>query len=138
MGLCIDNTKAYFDNKGLHYREVKDGKALRIGMNGFDNIPSIDILLVFGDSDKDVALRVYDLCKFNADKQGKMFKACSAMNAKFRWIKFYVDKSDNTISAENDAVISPETAGSEVFELVMRTCSIVDEAYPELMKAMWA
>ena len=140
MGLCLDKTKAYFDSKELHYREVQEGKALRVGFSAMamDNMQRVDITVFFGDDDKDVAVRVFDICKFPEEKRSKMFKVCSTLNAKFRWIKFYVDKSDNTINAANDAVVSPDTAGSEVFELVMRTCSIVDEAYPELMKAMWA
>lgn len=138
MGACIENTKKFFDGKGLHYEVLKDGKALRVGFGGLKNREAVKIIIIFDDSDRTVAIRAFDLCKIPADKVANLYETCSDLNKQFRWIKFYVDKSDNTINAANDAVVSPDTVGSEVYELVMRTCNIVDEAYPELMKAMWA
>ena len=138
MGVSIDNTKAFMDGKGMHYRATGDGKALFVGIGDMDNSPDIDILIVFGDDDKHVQMRLTDMCKFPEGKMGNMFKTCSDVNARFRWIKFYVNRERVSITAETDAVISPETAGSEVFELIMRMANIVDEAYPTFMKAVWS
>ena len=60
------------------------------------------------------------------------------MNDKFRWVKFYVDESDNTVSLATDAVITSATCGEVIYELVLRMASIGDDAYPEFMRALWA
>ena len=42
------------------------------------------------------------------------------------------------MTVADDAILLPESAGAEVFELMMRMAGIIDQAYPELMKALWA
>ncbi len=69
--------------------------------------------------------------------QEKTYKLLNAENAKYRWIKFYVD-DDNDIRAEMDAVLDLDTAGDECFELMLRMCDIVDDAYVEIQKGFWA
>ena len=59
-------------------------------------------------------------------------------NHKFRWIKFYVDDSDNTITAEADAITTPDEAGEEIFSVLARLVGIIDRAHPEMMKTLWS
>ena len=138
MGVSIEMTKAYMESKGMRYRQTDDGKALICGIGGLDNAPDIDILVVFDDNDTGVMLRTYNICKFSEDKLQKMYKACSEQNAHFRWIRFYVNKEKDAVMCQDDAIIQPDTAGQEIFELMMRMAGIIDEAYPNFMKAMWA
>lgn len=136
MGDAIRLTKAYFDSRDFKYREVRNGTGLMVGMGGLDHKGRMDVVVVFDDDDSAVGVRAFDICSVSPDKVDKIYEVCSDLNARFRWVRFYVD-SDNSITAADDAVIQLATVGEEVFELVARMTSIVDDAYPELMKALW-
>ena len=36
-----------------------------------------------------------------------------------------------------DAVVQLDTCAEEMFELMVRAAQIVDDAYPDIMKALW-
>ena len=59
------------------------------------------------------------------------------MNAQYRWVKFYID-GDQDIACQSDALVDIESVGSECLQMVERMVGIMDEAYPEFMKAFWA
>ena len=138
MGSVIEVTKKFFDEKGIHYEEDKDGNSLRVGIGGLENMDHIMVYLNFDDNNRGVCLRAFNLCKIPEGKVDALYELCSDLNADYRWVKFYVDSNDNTITAEDDAVVSPESAGAELFELLARMTKIVDKAYPDMMKALWA
>lgn len=61
---------------------------------------------------------------------------CNAMNNEYRWLKFCID-DDNDIMLEDDAIVTPETAGDECVELIYRTASIIKEIKPTFMRAIY-
>ena len=71
-------------------------------------------------------------------KKAKIYQVMSKLNDDFRWVKFSIDENDNTVTASTDAVIRMDVAGEICYELVFRMVNIVDDAYPEIMKALWA
>lgn len=75
--------------------------------------------------------------KVPAEKTADMLVICNALNMRYRWLKFYIDK-DNDIMIEDDAILTPETAGEECFELLIRTVKIIDEIKPLIMKTLYA
>lgn len=128
---------AYMENKGWHCKLSDDNERIvRLSFKA-DNKESIDVLLAFDENERSVTLKCYNICKFAEEKKAAMYKLCSEVNADFRWLKFYVDESDNTITGQVDAVIQVESCGDECYELVCRSVSIVDEAYPQFMKTIW-
>ena len=133
----IQETKAYLDSQNMHYKLDEEKNVIEIGIGGLDNIGSIKILLIFSDNDRIVGLRAYNVCKFQEAKSEPMYRVCSQMNHQFRWVKFYVDENDWTITAEDDAIVTLGSVGEELLELTMRMAGIVDEAYPNFMKAIW-
>ena len=64
--------------------------------------------------------------------------AVNAVNYRFRFAKFCIDTSDNTIQAELDTPFRAYDVGEICMELTARTVDICDKAYPDLMKAIWA
>ena len=71
------------------------------------------------------------------DKFAAVLMACNESNAKFRWVKFYVNDKLN-VCAEADAIIDAESGGREVTELAFRISDIVDDAFPAFMKAVYS
>lgn len=128
---------SYLESKEFHCKlSEKDERLVRLSFKA-DNKESIDVLLVFDEDEHSVSCKCFNICKFAADKKEAMYKVCNEVNAQYRWLKFYVDESDNTITAQMDAVIQVESCGPECYEIVGRSVSIVDEAYPKFMKAIW-
>ena len=46
--------------------------------------------------------------------------------------------TDNELIVKMDAILDMDTCGEECKELIYRTVGICDEAYPTIMKALWA
>jgi len=135
MNTALKMFTDYMDKKETRYT-VLDDRKVRVGFRG-KNMPSISALFIFGNDGRDVAIRYFSIAKVPDDKISDACVVCSKLNAKYRWIKFYIDK-DNEITAEDDAVIDPFTTGEECYELLLRGTDIVDEAYPEIMKVIWS
>lgn len=135
MNTAVKMFTDYMDRKDVKYTILKEDR-VRIGFNG-DNMPTISLIFAFGDDGRDVAIRVFSIAKVPEEKIGNACFACSKLNYKFRWVKFYLDR-DNEVTASMDAVIDPYTTGEECYELLIRTTDIVDKAYPDIMKMLWA
>lgn len=103
-----------------------------------ENIPSIRMRFFFDQDCRDVAIRVFDLVKVPEAKLDVLLKAVNAVNRRFRFAKFVLDTDDNSIQAELDAVFRSHDVGDICLELMARCVNICDEAYPDLMKALWA
>ena len=127
------------DASGLKYkddRELDSGKYLVVcGVNGSSG-NSYDVMFLFDQDEESVGLRVYGLAKCNRDSYAKALLKVNALNDRFRWFKFVIDK-DNDINMEMDAVITPRTAGDVCTELLRRCMSVAKDAYPELMRVLW-
>ena len=117
-------------SEGLKYRKNAERASVLLNYNA-DNFDSLDFGFYFDDSGKSVALKVYSIMKFKKEQLPIAYEFCNAMNAKWRWVRFYVD-SDDELAADLDAYISKESAGDECLELLHRAVSIVDDVMGEL------
>ena len=97
----------------------------------------LNIIFFFDPEGGSVNIKVFEICKPDEEKLMNMYVAINELNNSYRWIKLYLD-DDNEVTASGDAIINEDTAGEECFEILIRYLSILDEAYPTLMKAMWA
>ncbi len=126
----------HLDAKGIKYDD-RDEFHVVISYSG-DNIRSIRIHVSFDkDGEGMVQLYAWDIGNFSGDKLAKGLITCNELNAKYRWVKFYLDK-DKDVCVSLDAYIDEHTVGEECLNLVRRMVNISDEAYPLFMKALWA
>lgn len=127
------------DEKGLKYKNQRDldsGKSLVVcGVNGSAG-NTYDIMFVFDQDEKSVAVRVYALTNCDKDSFARMLITVNQLNNKFRWFKFEID-DDKDVNMEADAVIDLDTAGEVCTELLYHCMGIAKDAYPILMKAKW-
>ena len=72
-----------------------------------------------------------------AEKVADLLVVCNSLNAKYKWLKFYVDK-DSDLMVEDDAIVTPENSAAECFELLARRINILKECKPIIMKAIYA
>lgn len=127
----------YLEQRNLKY-SIPRSDVVSVGFDG-ENTSSIRLTFFFGTDGRDVAIRSNSIVKIqkeDADQYLKALIACSLLNKDFRWIKFYIN-DDGEIIAEDDAVIEPHTTGEECYELLLREVSMIDKAYPIIMKVVW-
>lgn len=62
--------------------------------------------------------------------------ALNAINAKYKWVCFYLDK-DNDIMAQSDAILTTSSCADTAFELMLRGFKIIEEVKPNIMRAIW-
>lgn len=126
------------DEKGVRHDDIvilKSGK-FDVETRWDLDETTVAVRAVFDDDGHTVAVRCFRLAHAKEDRFIDVLKICNELNNRFRWVKFVIDK-DNDINVEIDCIVNEETAGEVVLELVQRLCSIVDEAYPELMKTIY-
>ncbi len=127
---------SYLDNNNIKYSEPRE-LAVKIVYKG-DNLNSIPVWVFFDeDGDPLVSFKCWDITNFKGDKVATGILSCNELNSKYRWIKFYVD-DDGDVIAETDAYIDSNSCGETCHYLVRRMVSIIDKAYPTLMKAQWS
>lgn len=71
------------------------------------------------------------------EKLSDVIFTCNELNARYKWITFYVDR-DNDVVFHDDAILSVENAADEAFELLLRILKIGDDVKPVIMKAIYA
>lgn len=98
---------------------------------------SLRFAFFFDEDGESVNLKCFDIAKANAEKLMNMYVTLNTINCDYRWIKLYLNE-ENEIVASTDAIIDPETAGAECFELLLHLLSILDDVYPNIMKSLWA
>ena len=134
MVICAELFIAKMDAMGVNYnvKETDDRVIISVPFSG----TITNVILDNDDNGTHPALRtVFEHCP--EDKMADVLFVCNQMNMRFRWVKFYVD-NDSDIMIEDDAIVSPENAGDELLELVYRTATIIKEAKPMIMRAIYS
>ena len=85
-----------------------------------------------------MAIRVWTIAKTTNTRQvAAVSLVLNDLNNNYRWYRWYLD-DDREVTAAVDAVITADTIGAIVYELVQRGVNIIDENYPKVMKALWS
>lgn len=124
------------ETKYTYNGNIKDRDIVKIFFET-KNISSLCVTFYFDDSGENVAVRVFDLIKFQENKLPSMLAAINDQNAKYRFAKFVIDTDDCTAQVEIDACFREHDIGEICSELLARCVSICDDSYADLMKAIW-
>ena len=136
VSMAANVTAEYFDSKGLRYDMSDDGQMISTGFE-LKNCPGIKVLIVFDPGDESVSLRSKDIARIPEEKKDSMFAVVNSLNAEFRWIKFVINEEDNTLFAEDDAVIQLDSCGEEILECCLHFAAIIDKAFPQIMSSIF-
>ena len=125
----------YMKSEGVKYTDVKSN-VVRVAYNG-ENMNTIAVHVIF-DKDDDPVAQLYCLQIANfKNNYAAGVVACNAMNAKYRWVKFYLD-DDYDLMCSIDTCFDYDTCGPTCMYLVKKVVNLVDESYPVFMKALWS
>ena len=127
------------DSMGWKYRDphtLENGNIhIDTSFNGKQT--TINFSIFFDQDGHSATVRVVRLFPAPIDKKLQLLEDINNCNKQYRWVKYYID-DDNDVNLQIDAVISPETSGEVIVELISRTVSIIDETYPVFMHTIWA
>ena len=133
MKICTQNFTKSLEAKDLNF-SVREN-------NGTDIVDfpwqGKNIRCLFKGDEGEYLSIYYCLESVPEDKISDALLVCNEMNAKFKWVKFYLD-NDNDLILEDDAILSPATASDEAFELLLRMIDILKDSKPAFMKAIYA
>lgn len=131
-------------------REIADAFAseeLKFEANRLDEMSMVEtgfsgenttgkILFVSTDDNNDVEVRSPKVvAQIPEDKKTAVLECLNNLNSKYRYIKYVLD--GKSIHAEYDVAVSAENIGEIAVEIFVRFAKIIDDSYPELMKAIW-
>lgn len=134
-GIAAKIVAQFFESKEMS-AQVIDDNVLRLGWDFKGG--SMAIFFHFDETDTHVHLEGYDFIKVPEDKFDNMYKVLNECNDTYTHIKFVLDTKRKEINARDDDVIQLDTCGPECLELMIRMVKVVEDAYPTLMKALWA
>lgn len=112
------------------------GNIVVIGVSGKNT--NYDVLFIFDAKGGTVSIRVPRLVAgCPEDKTLALLDAINDINAKYRWLKFYLNKDQNIV-AQADAYANASADDNVCMKMLFRFGNIIDECYPILMHALWA
>ena len=126
--------------RGLKFEHVAeyDNPMIALSFGGGDfSYTHVAIHVIFDLDGESAQILTSPIASAPAEKTAAVLLALNECNHKFRWVKFYLDE-DNDVVANGDVIFDEQNAADAVIELVMRTASIIDDAYADIMKAIWS
>ena len=122
----------YLDQKDViyTYQGKTDSGKDRVKISYDCENTSLTAQFVFDTDDEAVAVYIFNLYEARYSQIDDCKKLCNDMNAKYRFVKFYLDEKDNTITVQADAIFRSHDIGDICYELLLRSLDIADEAYP--------
>lgn len=58
------------------------------------------------------------------------------LNKTYRFFSFYID-DDSSLTLEANAIVKENESAKEVVELMMLSCEVLDDCYPDIQRVMW-
>lgn len=134
MLVCAEEYIKGLEKNELNYdvKELKDGDVLVRVPNG-----GISVNQVFTGEKGEYLSCFYTIENAPEDKVLDAIVMCNTLNMTYKWLKFYVDKS-NDVMAEDDAILSEDSAFEEAFELMLRGFKIIKDVKPLIMRSLYA
>ena len=102
---------------------------LPAGVAGFDG----DVTVIFDPYEENASLRVWYLIRYDAAMAQQIMECCAALNAQHRFVCFYADGSDNTVTASMDLIFRGSDAGPVTVRALRQLRETLRRAYPQLM-----
>ncbi len=134
MYACAELFINDLESKNFHFEHFEDGDGDVIVKFPYDN--RVTTCIFVGEEGRMVSMyTVFE--KVPDEKLTDLYAVCNGLNAKYKWVKFYVDSMNNLV-VQDDAILVPENAAAECFELIARRFNIMNECKPIVMRALYA
>ena len=76
---------------------------------------------------------IFNIINFADENFGNVLRTVNNLNYSYKYIRFYVDESDNTVTCAMNIILHDnDSAGDIVLEGLLRAASILKNAYPQM------
>lgn len=125
---ALDASGIDYTNQGV-YEETED-ELVRIEHD--EDGVSYVILCSFDKKEDRSDFFIWNLIDFDAANRDDVLYICNDLNLSYKYVKFYVDDSDNSVTAYTDLIYGPHDRGDILTELLSYLTRIVDIGYNRL------
>ena len=128
-----------FNKAGLKHRTGTAGKLQYIELSFSGNNTNVIVRVITTDDGSEFKVMTEAFGRFPPEKIPDAYVLANHLCRKFKFAKFTVD-DDGDICAQWDMPdnVPADAVGRVITEVVLRLFNIVDDAYPETMKAIWS
>ncbi len=123
--------------QGLNYtyRGADDNGKERVTIGLQNDACSYTMTCIFDSDMETVSIYVWNLIEFEGSNSINLYRACNTENYDWKIVKFYVDTTDNTVTAQYDLIFHYTAAAKSAFQnsiwdAMVRMDGILEEAYP--------
>lgn len=131
MNLYMKEIENALTEREIQWRKLNRNTVVITGKCG--NIPLISMYFSFDDDNNSLHCSAM-ITKLNKNSD-VCLNLCNTLNNDFRWIKFHIH--DEEIWGSSDTYLDTTNCVDDFFEFFGRALSIMDDAYPKIMKAVW-
>lgn len=128
----LDDADIVYTCKGLD----DDGDDLiEIEMTS-DEAPDYTLTYCFSADCEDTYLRIFYVIDVPEEDLAATLLTCNDLNNKYRFARFILDTSDNTVTIAMDVLHTEETAAELMLQATIYACQIYERAYPALAEVI--
>ncbi len=148
LGLCstafatepqYTSTKAFLalmDQKGINYSvngfDSNGNEMVSISNTDSDINYSYTIKYFFDDGEENCSLRVWNIITFADADFAKVLRTVNSLNCQYKYVRFTVDESDNTVTASIDTIYRTHDIDQIIWEATLYVVDIIEAGYPAL------
>ena len=89
---------------------------------------------IFNSSNDRVQFYIWNLINYDAADRGAVQEICGSLNSSWQWLKFYVDDSDNSVTANYTLPLAEDAPmTSLMWDAVLQIDDVLGYAYDDLL-----
>ncbi len=127
---------SYLDRKSSKYeyelRGIDDDDEVVVITTDTDNMGEIMLKMFFAESEDRVTICFWNVIDFNSYNHDAVLEVVNDLNYNYKWIKMFIDPSDNSVSVYADLVIRPGSCGKPVYDAMRYLVLVTDSVFEEL------
>ena len=122
--------------------EIDVGRNLAVWTKSTKMLRSVKIDIQFEPEKESIVqyafITMHNVVDFSEDKKDSIYRICSDASRICRGVSFYVEESDNSVTASMRACFTKEQCSKMCSEDIALLTDYVDKVYPMFMKAIWS
>ncbi len=135
----LDLVEQELNKAGLKHQRASLGplEFIETGFSGEKTTVKIRFIAVGNDGEFKILSD--DFAKFPDEKLVEGYALANELNRKYKYVKFAIDnEGDMTAQWDLPDNVPNEAVGATGVEILIRMFQIIDDVYPEVMKAIWS
>jgi len=125
--------RQYFELTGIPAEQV-DENVIRVRARAGEAL--VEVYIFVDEQTRDVQFNAMNFLPVPEERFTVMFAAVNQANRYYKHVKFMVDTEHRQITARDDDILQLDTAGQESRRLLNVLLDVIEDAFPNLVKAL--